>query len=365
MNELARLLGAYDDCVATGKRVVLATVVSVTGSAYRRPGARMLVTDAGETFGTISGGCLERDVAERAAGVLATGKPARVVYDTRDDAAWGIGMGCNGEISILIEPLLTAGPMNPLNLLRMARDSGNDAAIAVIHRTEGSLAHQQWSYLVCGPDASFSEAEPSDHWAGNLYAAMQKALRERRSGAHSVSLPDGNAEIFIDFIPQPVELTIFGAGDDTQPIAGLADTLGWRVTVADHRPAWITRDRFPGATLFEAVAGDVPLKSSDFILVMNHNYETDKAVLRRLATLSTRYVGILGPRRRTERMLADLADEGVRPSAEILSSWHYPVGLDLGGETPAEVALSIVAEIQSVIGNRQGGRLRDRPGSIH
>jgi xanthine/CO dehydrogenase XdhC/CoxF family maturation factor len=255
--------------------------------------------------------------------------------------------------------------MNPLTLLRMARDSGDDAALAVIHRAEGSLAHQQWSCLVCGPDASFSDAEPSAHWAGDLYAAMQKALRERRSGAHSVSLSDGNADIFIDFIPQPVGLTIFGAGDDARPIAALADTLGWRVTVADHRPAWVTPERFPGATVLEAHATDVPLRSSDFILVMNHNYETDKAVLRRLAALPARYVGILGPRRRTERILTDLAGEGVRPAAETLARWHYPVGLDLGGETPVEIAVSIVAEIQSVIGNRHGGRLRDRPGSIH
>ncbi len=365
MNELARLLGAYDDCVANGKRVVLATVVSVTGSAYRRPGARMLVTDAGETFGTISGGCLERDVAERAVSVFETGKPAYVVYDTRDDAAWGVGMGCNGEIGVLLEPLLTAGPMNPLNLLRMARDSGDDTALAVIHQAEGSLAHHRWNYLACGPDAAFSDAEPRDHWVGELYAEVQKALRERRSRAHSVALADGNAEIFIEFIPQPVGLTIFGAGDDAQPVAALAETLGWRVTVADHRPAWVTAERFPAACLLEARADDVPLRSGDFVLVMNHNYETDKAVLRRLATLPARYVGILGPRRRTERILADLAGEGVTPADAVLAGWHYPVGLDLGGETPAEIAVSIVAEIQSVIGGRQGGRLRDRQGSIH
>lgn len=364
MNELARLLGAYDDCVANGKRVVLATVVSVTGSAYRRPGARMLVTDSGETIGTISGGCLERDVAERAAGVFESGTSAYVVYDTRDDAAWGVGMGCNGEIGVLIEPLRTAGPMNPLNLLRLARDSGDDAALAVFYQADGSLAHQRGSYLVCGPDAAFGNAEP-EHWICGLYAAMQLTLRERRSRSHAVSASDGGAQTFIEFLPQPVGLTIFGAGDDAQPVAALAETLGWRVTVADHRPAWVTAERFPGARLSQTSAEEVPLRSDDFILVMNHNYETDKGVLRRLAGLPARYVGILGPRRRTERILADLAGEGVTPTEAVLESWHYPVGLDLGGETPTEIAISIVAEIQSVIGGRSGGRLRDRQGSIH
>lgn len=364
MNELARLLGAYDDCVANGKRVVLATVVSVTGSAYRRPGARMLVTDSGETIGTISGGCLERDVAERAVPVFETGKPAYVVYDTRDDAAWGIGMGCNGEIGVLLEPLLNAGPMNPLNLLRMARDSGDDAALAVVYRADGTLVHQCGTYFVCGPDTSV-EDDPAEHWIGVLHAAMQQTLRERRSRSQAISFPDGTGQTFIEFLPQPVGLTIFGAGDDAQPVAALAGSLGWRVTVADHRPAWVTAERFPGAGLHPVRAEDVPLRSGDFILVMNHNYETDKAVLRRLAERSARYVGILGPRRRTERILADLAGEGITPTDAVLETWHYPVGLDLGGETPAEIAVSIVAEIQSVIGGRRGGRLRDRQGSIH
>ena len=328
MKELLAILGHLNRADAGS---VLATLVAVEGSSYRRPGARMLVAE-GVRIGSISGGCLEEDLIERSARVASSGRAELVVYDTaaEDDLLWGVGLGCHGIVRILLEPL--AGCPDWAGALAENFRSGRPTELAVV-----------WEDAL-GP--------------------VGTRLGDRDTGRH-----DGN-RVFVDRIEPPMSLTIFGAGDDAQPLARFAGELGWRVTVADPRPAKLTEARFPGVSGLvlgpaeELVARAAPAPGS-LAVVMNHHYRHDRPLLRHLLPLPLGYLGLLGPKARTERILADLATEGFALTAAMRSRLRAPVGLDLGADSPEEVALSIIAEMKAVQAGRDGRPLRERTQPIH
>ncbi len=319
---------------------VLATLVSAEGSSYRRPGARLLVCADGSRLGSVSGGCLEEDVLARAARVRSSGMAEAAVYDTtsENDLVWGVGLGCHGVVRVLIEPL----PKKPA--------WAEAVASAAENRTRVKLA------------VTHAGGSPAD-WGTRL------------GGDGAPVETDG---VFVqEFIPPPY-LAIFGAGDDAIPLARLAQGLGWRVIVADPRGALTTADRFPAAaarvtgpadTLATRVFGppDQPTPAADggVAVVMTHHYVHDVPILRSLLPRPLAYVGLLGPRKRAERILADLTAEGRSISAEERARLHAPVGLDLGAEAPAEVAHAIVAEILAVLRGRDARPLRWRERPIH
>ncbi|MDW8218596.1 MAG: XdhC family protein [Acidobacteriota bacterium] len=372
MNELDALLAALHRFTSAGRRTALATVVSVSGSAYRRPGARMLITETGETAGNVSGGCLEQDLIKRAQAVILTERPQLVTYDTRDvaaDATWGVGLGCESETLIYVEPFHPDTRHHPLDLLALAAATGEDAALAHVFRAAGELAG--WCgfrllRIAATPQAEGGLAEEAD-WLRHLQVELQTCLTERRSRQTTFRSASGSLEAFIEFLPPPLQLVIFGAGDDAIPLAQMATQLGWRVTVADWRPALAASERFPTArqVLTLKTPDELPVKATDCVVVMTHHYPSDKAIVRRLAAIQPRYVGLLGPRRRTARILKELAEEGVAVPDQVVADWRFPVGLDLGAETPAEIATAIVAEILAVTRRRSGMALRDRPTPIH
>ncbi len=373
MSELDVLLAALRRIASLAPcRLALATVVSVTGSFYRRPGARMLIAETGETVGNISGGCLEPDLIERVQAILASGKPQLVTYDLHDvaaDTTWGTALGCEGETLIYIEPFHAHQPDHPLDLLGVSRATGEDAALAHIFQAEGQFAGRvgfRLLHTANTPEADGAPVEQAD-WLRQLHLALRTCLSERRSRQMTYASAQGSFRAFIEFLPAPLHLTILGAGDDALPLAQLADQLGWYVTVADWRPSLATLERFPTArqVIVAPTVHDFPLRTLDYVVVMTHHYPSDKAIIRRLAEVQPRYVGLLGPRRRTERMLAELADEGCPVASEIVEAWHFPVGLDLGAETPVEVAVSIVSEILAVTNRRNGQFLRQRKAPIH
>lgn len=311
----------------------LATLVAVNGSSYRRPGARLLVLPDGGSIGSISGGCLEEDLRARARAVLAGGTPQLVTYDTSDenDLVWGTGLGCRGEVRVFIERL----------------------------------------------------ADPLPGWI----AALREGFRERRDTALAVDFgeniaacrgtrlagtgDDGpGAGTFVERVLPPPSLLLFGAGDDAQPLVALAGQLAWDVTVFDTRPAYATAARFPAARRVvagpaEAAARHPAIVADSQAIVMSHRYRDDLAVLRVLLATPPAYLGVLGPRHRTERLLRELAEEGIEPDAMLRERLFAPVGLDLGGASPETVALSIVAELQAVRSKREPRHLRDLARPIH
>lgn len=312
---------------------VLATLVTVAGSSYRRPGARLLLTPHGTRLGSISGGCLEEDVLARAARVADTGTPDLVTYDTtsENDLVWGVGLGCHGVVQVFIEKLPPAPTWA--------------TTLATHLRT-----HQPTPLAV-------------------VWRANDASLLGTRLVREAADLPRP-CEIFFNTMPPPVRLAIFGAGDDARPLTRLAKELGWHVTVADPRRDFATAARFPLADALIAapspeLVSRCELPPEALAVVMTHHYVHDVPILRDLLARDLPYVGLLGPKKRAERILADLAADGFSVTPRQLARLHAPVGLDLGAETPEEVALSILAEMRATLAARDARPLKERTRPIH
>jgi xanthine dehydrogenase accessory factor len=341
MKEISDILSAWRECRQRGESCALATVVRLDGSGYRRPGARMLILGDGQTIGSISGGCLERDVVYRAGAVAAGGEPVLVRYDamSEEEAGPGASLGCGGTIDILIERADDAC-LAKLDWLWSSRRHG--AIVTVIARKNIAVAVGRRAALEETGQVQFDEDEISPLLLEEARAAMD--LRQSRQVRTTIA--DGWMDLFVEYIQPPLELLIFGAGDAV-PLAELGRSLGWRVTMIDLR-----------RSLGELENLQIPPEGA--AVVMNHNWKNDLAVLRRLGTVNLKYLGVLGPRRRTLRLLSRLGDAA--PSAEQM---RFPVGLDIGAETPHEVALAIVAEITCVLRGGTGAALHDKAGPIH
>ncbi len=326
--EIQTILAALDEGPAA-----LATLIGVSGSSYRQPGARCLLLPDGTRIGSISGGCLEEDIGRRAAEVLANGNPQLTVYDTatENDLIWGTGLGCRGEVRVFVERLSQPLP-EWVGRLRENFRLRRDTLLEVIY---------------AGSDA--------------------RSLGTRL--AREASVP-ADSHIYREKVPAPPSLVIFGAGDDAAPLTRLACELGWHIVVLDSRSAYATSSRFPQAhhveTVDAASAARHPLiDDRSHVIVMSHRYRDDVALLRALLPRPLAYVGVLGPRQRTQRMLSELEAEDVPIDSGTQARIYSPVGLDLGGAAPETVALSIVAELQAFHSKRKPRHLRDSPLPIH
>ncbi|UYZ64637.1 XdhC family protein [Hymenobacter weizhouensis] len=374
MTELQRLLRAYDEHRAAGRACALASVVDVQGSAYRRPGARMLLTADGQLTGAISGGCLEGDARQRARRTIEQGRPAVVTYDSTDpddDLQFGAALGCQGVVQILLEPLDFRDPANPVELLRRWAEGVEAPAVVATVFSLGAAEARLGQRLLLTADGAAHGTLP-EHSA--LYAAVladaRAALTAGQPATRHYPAATGAVRVSLEILRPPVRLTVYGAGNDVQPLVRLAAGLGWRVTVLDGRPAQAQPARFPEADAVRvlplAQVAEEPHQPGSFALLMTHNYHYDRAVLRHLLpATSARYIGLLGPRKKYERLLADLQQEVPDAAEQLRARLHSPIGLNLGAETPEEIALSIVAEIQAVLTGRPAGFLRDSPHPIH
>lgn len=333
MSELSDLLAAAEALAARGEPMALATIVATRGSTYRRAGARLLIPAEGEPIGNISGGCLEGDVARIGREVLASGEARTVEFDMTadDDAVWGYGLGCNGAIELFVEP--TAGALESVGALR----TGQGACLVI---------------ALSGPDVGLHRLETD--------GAAAAALRD---GTPRVEEENGERVFYEPLLP-PLRLLVCGAGHDAIPLVRQAADLGWHVVVVDVRGTLLTPDRFGGAPEFaspdpDAAADALAPDERTAVVVMSHNYLRDIGYLRSFLDRRLAYMGVLGPRGRTEQMLGEIN----RPEA--IDQLHAPAGLDIGAEGPEEVAHAIIAEILAVIRGREGGPLRDRRGPIH
>ncbi len=339
------MIQAFDALCASGSPAALATIAAVEGSAYRRPGARMLVAADGRAWGAISGGCLDRDVARRARLVIDTGKPDVCCYESPRDPEDelrdpGASLGCGGRIDVFIEPVNRQSP-GPLPVLARALKERLSASVATIVRID-PLTDVQRMTQFDGHDPVGNVGDP---------LIRQRILSEfsrHQSGAHLLRIKATNgaiADVLIERISPPQSLTIFGDGRDVAPLAEMARLLGWHVTV-------VGRSDSIAQTAEDAAA-----------VVMAHDYRRDLAVLRQVLNHPPLYIGILGPRHRTRRLLAASGADWQSP--DLARRLFWPIGLDVGAQSPQQIALAIVAEIQAVFAGRTGGHLRDRSGPIH
>ncbi|MBC7386541.1 MAG: XdhC family protein [Cryobacterium sp.] len=315
MNESSAILEFYRSASREGTPVALATVVRVDGSSYRRPGAKMLIARDGRINGSVSGGCLERDLIRRAVLALDQNQSSLIRYDTRADAdddeaealVKSAGLGCEGVIEIFLDP------------------------------------------------------NPALH-----LSAIERVIRSDVGEDFYVDVP--NQAPFIDRIEPPHRLILFGAGHDAVSMWRLARELGWLTTVVDLRSSFpVPKSLFSGVDrylvpdLVEAVE-KAQVGPHSLVILMTHQFEHDRALLSALSENPPLYVGMLGPRVRSEKILNSLRGQG---NGVAFPNLHSPLGLDIGGDTPAAVALSALAEIQAVLSHRSAGFLSARKVPIH
>ncbi|PYP00006.1 MAG: hypothetical protein DMD60_00300 [Gemmatimonadetes bacterium] len=340
---------------AEGKRAALATVVRVRGSAYRHEGAKLVVAEDGRTAGNVSGGCLEQDVREVALQVIRSGEPELRTYCSSADeiAAWDLGVGCEGQVDVYVEPAEARPRERAMldgrrsfvvcTLLGGKRETGNGNRLVV---------------TADGADGAIGSKDLNTRVA----TKARELLESGESGIHEV----GGRSVFFDVLTPPPQLVVLGAGDDARSLVRFAADVGFRVVVVDRRPGYLTVERFPGAVALVKSGGDeldeaLSLDGECYAVVMNHNFADDQAYVRALLKRPVAYIGMLGPRQRTERILRNLAVEGPMDEARV----YGPVGLDIGTDGAEQVALAVIAEILAVRSGRRARSLRERRAAIH
>lgn len=358
---------ALRKAVDRGEDITLATIVAVEGSAYRHEGARMAVFSDGSFIGTLSGGCLEADAAELGRQVLSDGVPRALHYDLDDDTVFGLGLGCPGKVDILLERVsLKEGPETALARFVRSIATGAPACLARGFVLEEKGAVRELTHLWVGAERT-GEA-PRDLSEELLAAACGEILAETAPRSRWLEV-DGRP-VFIDVFTPAMEIVVFGAGDDARPVAAIARSLGFAVTVVDVRGELLTAERFPDARLVhardrEAFGQKLDIGPRTMVLAMNHQIERDKEALAFALPSPAAYVGLLGPRERGERTLSALREMGALSEGGAMARFHNPVGLDIGAQTPEEIALSVLAEMVAWREGRKGGSLRQRREGIH
>jgi xanthine/CO dehydrogenase XdhC/CoxF family maturation factor len=355
MSELRRIVQAVDAVPGT---LCLATVVDVVGSAYRGPTARMLVLPDGRHIGTISGGCLERDLCN-AAPELVRGGPRLISFDTRSDATSfnpRYNRGCSGIVYVLVERI-TRDDLCPARHLRRVLETDRPLVVATIYQSDGSL----------GPIGTrlFAPQLPSA-----IRGAFERVEGTGRPVCCEFAGGSQSTRLLIERIDPPKPLWVFGGGDDVCPLVAMAGELGWSVTVLDHRARNLARERFPKAGRLLLAQ---PAEAADLLvpgprtaaLLMTHSFPADAVLLPWLLESSAHFVGILGPKSRTGKLLRQLHAAGRMPSGDSLDRLRTPLGLDIGAASPAEIAVAILSEIIAAENLRGGGRLQARNGPIH
>ncbi len=365
MKEIRQIVAAFAEIDFSKHKAALATLVRVEGSSYRRTGARMLVLDNGVFLGGISGGCLEGDALRRAQKAIATGRPSVVTYDTTrdDDSQIGIGLGCNGIVDVLLTPLDPADAANPVALLRERAHSRQPRLIATITSCDGqpealgrSIAFEspeQWQRDF--PLPAFAEAVLRD----------AEAILERGETQTLVYTPETSTEVRVclEVLMPALHLILYGGGNDVYPMIRMGKELGWDVTLMAN-PLKI--DKSANVNVLNPKDGEQPdIDAYTATVLMAHDYKTDYRNLAHLLASPARYIGLLGPRKRAQKMFDAFEQGGKTVGPNDLARIYAPAGLDIGALTPEEIALSIAAEIRACFAGRPGGSLRLREGAIH
>ena len=353
-----------------GRPAALATVVDITGSAYRRPGAKFLIEDDGRTIGGVSGGCLESDVREVAQQVIASRAPRLLHYDTGSDdrTVWGLGLGCNGSVDIFVQPATEPSVLDTLRAVQARLDGSDSFAVATV--VSGPADVGRSIVLSAAGDRAGSIGNPGlDRDVTRRASAAIAHGRSRLDRLDSQTpsprpqAPGPETVVFSDVLVAPPTLIVCGAGDDAMPLVAYAADAGFAVTVVDHRPAYLTAERFPAARRLVEARPDVGIgalvvDAQTLVVVKMHAFEHDRDWLRLFLQTDAPYIGLLGPRARTEKILRLAGSPNERRV-------FGPVGLDVGAEGPEQIAISIVAELLAVHARQYPGHLRERGDAIH
>lgn len=368
MKEIKQITEAYQNIDFSKTKAALATVVRVEGSSYRRTGARMLVLESGEWIGGISGGCLEGDALKKARLAMSQNKATLITYDTTDDDPYqiGVGLGCNGIIDVLITPLDPENPNNAVRQLQSCIDQRTPnlvVTVTSINKVHSDIALGE--VFRFDNEAHFDAIFPIEILKENLKIEIKEALNTTKSISKEYVLENGTKlTFFLEVIPPAIQFYIFGSNYDVYPMVRVAKELGWRVicvcnpakmhvSLSEMADVVVHKDHQPEIDAFTAA------------ISMCHDYETDYRNLQMLLKTDIKYIGLLGPKKRTIKMYDRMTDEGISLTAEHEERIYSPVGLDIGAATPEEIALSVCAEIRAFFSKRDGNRLKYRSKPIY
>lgn len=362
----------------------LATVVKIGGSTYRRPGARMLISPEGQRWGTVSGGCLEGEIAAQAIQVLDAGVPRLLPFDLEDDdIVLGFGSGCNGVVHVLIQPVRASDPVSPVDALQWSISNRKRGILATVINAvgiEGSAQNGErvGQFALLGEDGAWGPSTFSETMQRDVFPAahrlLEAELRQEQTylwRTHQLSVESDVLEVLLEIVRPPVNLFVFGEGHDVHAVVAQGCLMGWHVHVVGRKPAPELKQRFPDATAChflmhpEQLDDLLSIDPRSAAIVMNHTFMRDRQIMHHLLHSDIPYIGVLGPRERTEAMLEALQEAGHSYPEHSQARLFGPLGLDIGTETPEEIALSACSEIQAVLHDRQGGSLRRRQGPIH
>ena len=328
----------------------MASVYDTEGSTYSKVGAQMLITGDGDFQGMLSGGCLEGDLAERAHAVLHSGTPRSVTYDLtqNDEELWGLGVGCDGLMRMFLQPVTPANQYEPFATMCKAYEGLSDQVAATVLESDIDDLPAGSTLVTIEAAVAFSDIDRK--YAQQIEAEAGSALLERRSRTAAIAMDGGEATLLFSILRPPPRILVLGAGLDAEPVVRLASELGWRVTLQDHRPAYVESGDFAAADFVHCVpvaeaSTAINLQQFSAAIIMSHHLESDRQYLKQLAATEMGYIGLLGPRDRRKRLLEELGEVAGRLQLRL----HGPAGLDIGGRGPASIALSIVAEIHQTL----------------
>lgn len=362
MKEIRNIITRYDATDHDREKLALASVVNVEESSYRRIGARMLVSSSGLWIGGISGGCLEGDALKRSQKAIFKNESSSVVYDTMDDDKnqIGIGLGCNGRLEVLFTPINRDDPNNAIEQLRAITKNNKPTILLKVTEVEGDQSILGKSKIA---DPDLKELNFCGLNSDKLLPLISETRIKRRPKIISLENEHGKKlKVLIEFIRPETKLIIIGDNYDVNALVGIASELGWDIYIVGRRKK-ISKEIFAqakNAYEYEEFS-QVPIDDYTAVILMSHDYNWDKTLLPKVIKQNPPYIGMLGPRKRMIKMKKELEIENL----DSLTNFYSPVGLDIGAESPEEIALSITSEIVARLRNKTGGSLREKPGTIH
>ena len=359
MLEIRNIISAYDAIDHDKVKVALASVVNVEESAYRRIGARMLVKSTGIWVGGISGGCLEGDALKKSLNAIYNNESAIIVYDTMEDdpSQIGVGLGCNGRIEVLLTPIDPKDPNNEIELLRSILHFEKPSLIAkVISKNSEYLAKSELLDYD-NPEFNFLNVDSAD-----IREAIQTTIAKKSPRIYQLNSGKEELKVLIEFIRPETRLIIVGDNYDVNAMANVAVTLGWEIWVVG-RMKKLSKELVGKVQKVIPFEHHTTVETHNYtaVVLMSHDYNWDMTILQHFIPNNPPYIGVLGPKKRFQKMDKELNNLNL----ENISCIHSPTGLEIGAETPEEISLSIASEIIAVFRNKKGQFLKLKEGSIH
>lgn len=343
MNDICRLVKSMKE--KKDRIFAMATIIRVDGSAYRREGAKMLIGEDGSYFGTISAGCLEEDLIYHAQEVIQTLQPKNVQYDLRseDDLSWGQSAGCDGNIEIYIEPIgWELNTLRPNTLLWPYVDEQLNNGLPVI--SVKTINAEKEDTVILFTDNGNIFVEAANQEIAQQLATYVQAFVLSGTKVKCIYIEELESDFLFEHYQPKDHLYVFGAGPDAEPLVNFASQLDFSITVIDPRSSRCNEKNFPQADLHilehpETFFNKRQIPFDSYVLVMTHNFNRDQEILQHLLQAPLKYLGVLGPKRRTERLVKN---------KNLLSFIHSPIGLPIGAEGPEEISISVLAELIKV-----------------